>query len=67
MKGVFRISEFLFRRVTTEFLSVSWFVRERSRIFDVDQLPPMEFSDLDPGEIISDPVPGWVDARDFYD
>jgi len=67
MKGAFRISECLFRRVSTEFLSISWFVTEQSRIFNTDQLPEFAFSDLDPGEIISEPLPGWAEARDFYE
>ncbi|MDZ5432004.1 hypothetical protein F6476_34230 [Pseudomonas umsongensis] len=67
MKGAFRISECLFRRVSTEFLSISWFVREQSRIFNTDQLPEFAFSDLDPDEIISEPIPGWAEARDFYE
>ncbi|VVO74121.1 hypothetical protein [Pseudomonas fluorescens] len=67
MKGAYRISECLFQRVSSEFLSISWFVRERSRIFNIDHLPEVEISDLAPGEIISEPIPGWAEARDFYE
>lgn len=66
MKGAFRISECLFQRVSTEFLSLSWFVHERSRIFDPDLRPPIELANLVPGEIITSPPTGWTNVRDFY-
>lgn len=67
MKGAFRISECLFQRVSTEFLSLSWFVHERSRIFDPDLRPPIELANLVPEEIITSPPPGWTSVRDFYE
>ncbi|VVN91766.1 hypothetical protein [Pseudomonas fluorescens] len=67
MKGAYRISECLFQRISTEFLSLSWFVQERSRIFDLDRRPAIELANLAPEEIITSPPTGWTSARDCYD
>lgn len=66
MKGAYRVSECLFQRISKEFLSLSWFVQERSQIFDVDLRSALNISDIAPEEIITEPLPGWTDARDFY-
>lgn len=64
MKGAYRVSECLFDRVSKEFLSLSWFVQERSSIFDESCRPV--FTEISPEEIIAKPMDGWAEAQDFY-
>ncbi|POF88344.1 hypothetical protein BGP80_10360 [Pseudomonas putida] len=64
MQGAYRVSQCLFDRVSKEFQSLSWFVRERSSIFEEDSKPV--FTEITPEEIMTKPMDGWTGVEDFY-
>ncbi|WP_298409599.1 hypothetical protein [Janthinobacterium sp.] len=66
MLGVFRVSELLFSRIATEFLSVEWFAEEFSRVFDGEMKTlSAEEADSILGLISAVPA-GWENVRDCY-
>lgn len=70
MRGTFRISEDLFLRVSTEFLSPAGFAREHARAFDSIQGLVQEgipLGDLDASELVSEPPSDWINVRDCYE
>ena len=64
MQGAYRLSQCLFDRLSKEFLSLAWFVRERASIFEEDSKPV--FTEITPEEIMTKPTDGWADVDDFY-
>lgn len=66
MLGVFRVSELLFLRIATEYLSVEWFADEFSRVFDGEaRAMSAEDAESIPGLITAVPA-GWGSVRDCY-
>lgn len=66
MLGVQRISELMFLRIATEFLSIEWFAEEFSKVLDYEARPiTEEVANLLPG-IIYDIPPSWKDVTDCY-
>jgi hypothetical protein len=64
--GVYRVSELLFLRIATEFLSVEWFVEEYSRVFDgeVKAISAEKAQSL--LGVVTEVPPGWDNVRDCY-
>lgn len=66
MKGVWRISELLFQRISCEFQSLAWFAKEYSTVFDAaadglaETMPDERF-------ILYEPPPGWEDVHDLFE
>ena len=68
MLGAWRVSEQMFARIATEFLSIEWFADEMSRAFDVEPGPPISLDEaLTLPCVITATPPGWDDVVDFWD
>lgn len=66
MAGVFRVSELLFLRIATEYLSVEWFADELSRVFDGESRA-MSAEEAESALGLESSVPaGWDSVRDCY-
>lgn len=64
--GVYRVSELLFLRIATEFLSVEWFVEENSKVFDgeVEAISAEEAQSL--LGLVTEVPADWANVRDCY-
>ncbi|WP_345854273.1 hypothetical protein [Shewanella algae] len=63
-KGVFRISEMLFLRVATEFLSLDWFVEEQTKISGDFNLSGSDVA-FDEDSLLL--LESWKDIKDFFE
>lgn len=64
--GVFRVSELLFLRIATEFLSVEWFARELSKVLDYKAPPPTAEEAKRLSDLFSRILPTWEGLSDCY-
>lgn len=66
MKGAMRLSEQLFLRIACEFQSLRWFADEHSSVFDAigEVQEPVT---VDTQSLLYEPLPGWQEAKDYFD
>lgn len=66
MLGAFRVSELLFSRISTEFLSVEWFAEEFSRVFDEEVMAISAEKAQSLLGLVTEVPPDWKNVRDCF-